>query len=599
MLKRKFDEMLSQGKGRQLLWLFGLCLALILLAVLVSKFVFRDGALVWQDVVAIFLSAGAFRGAGVHDVFRLMLALLGVFLFSALLVSVVKNIFDNISESVRKGRRYYRVHDHVLILGGGRHLSQMLRELSLQEDEHDVLVMTSQDVEQLRDKLQADTEDRKFTDKIIFYAGGLNNMEVLVHAHPEKAYRIYIIGEDDEPDHDSLSLDCLTILDEVCWGAERKIPCFLLMESATSMDIFNYSEHEITQEGSFLQVELVSNDEYNAECLFRQVKDGVPFIPTLRKQNAEWLHLVIVGTDQKALAVSATAAHICHFPDFTDGRRRHTQITFLAPGAGTLEQEFKAVHENIFSVKGLELDVDWNFREGNVFQEDVRRDLVSWLEAGQVVRVVFCQRNLENRAKCLIHLPREVYGHPNFASAIYLDSDSWFIHKAQETEMYGTIFTFGPAEENADPLFVERFAKGKRANHVYATHGHTDQGDVDAEWNALSRASRFSSVYSANGYDLRRRCFDFLNKDRRSVYEAEHRRWVMSELLMGFWPVTDEERKVLDSLQGKPDEFKEKADEYKRCFRHHLIREYVDETDRDLNRLFIDHIDYILGDNGE
>ena len=83
------------------------------------------------------------------------------------------------------------------------------------------------------------------------------------------------------------------------------------------------------------------------------------------------------------------------------------------------------------------------------------------------------------------------------------------------------------------------------------------------------------------------------------MYEAEHRRWVMSELLMGFWPVTDEERKVLDSLQGKPDEFKEKADEYKRCFRHHLIREYVDETDRDLNRLFIDHIDYILGENGE
>ena len=56
---------------------------------------------------------------------------------------------------------------------------------------------------------------------------------------------------------------------------------------------------------------------------------------------------------------------------------------------------------------------------------------------------------------------------------------------------------------------------------------------------------------------------------------------------------------MLDSLQGKPDEFKEKADEYKRCFRHHLIREYVDETDRDLNRLFIDHIDYILGENGE
>ena len=67
---------------------------MILLAVCITRFIFRDGTLVWQDVVAIFLSAGAFRGAGVHDMFRLLLALTGVFLFSALLVSVVKNIFE-------------------------------------------------------------------------------------------------------------------------------------------------------------------------------------------------------------------------------------------------------------------------------------------------------------------------------------------------------------------------------------------------------------------------------------------------------------------------------------------------------------------------
>jgi len=34
---------------------------------------------------------------------------------------------------------------------------------------------------------------------------------------------------------------------------------------------------------------------------------------------------------------------------------------------------------------------------------------------------------------------------------------------------------------------------------------------------------------------LRNLCFD-MNGDRMPIYEAEHRRWVMSELIMGFKP---------------------------------------------------------------
>lgn len=132
ILKRKIDLLLAKSNGAQLMWLLGLSVASLAIAIVVAQWVFDDGTIVWQDVVAVFLDPGCFGGAGAHDWFRLILALLSVFLFSALLVSVFTNLFENIREAAQVGERRYALRGHVLILGHCAQLPVMVRALNTQ-----------------------------------------------------------------------------------------------------------------------------------------------------------------------------------------------------------------------------------------------------------------------------------------------------------------------------------------------------------------------------------------------------------------------------------------------------------------------------------
>jgi len=149
-MKRWLDRLLSKGKGIQLLWLLGLSMVVIGLALFMSCLLFED--IPWQQTVAVFLDPGCFGNADYLDsssyvnanygaeALRLLLALFSLVVLSGLLVSTFTNVVENISESVRTGRRRYKFTDHVLIIGGGKQLEPMLAALA--EDSRQVVVMS-------------------------------------------------------------------------------------------------------------------------------------------------------------------------------------------------------------------------------------------------------------------------------------------------------------------------------------------------------------------------------------------------------------------------------------------------------------------------
>ena len=73
---------------------------------------------------------------------------------------------------------------------------------------------------------------------------------------------------------------------------------------------------------------------------------------------------------------------------------------------------------------------------------------------------------------------------------------------------------------------------------------------------------------------LRKRCYD-LDGDRTSIYEAEHRRWMMSVLLMGY-------------SAGKTTD--------KKYFVHNDIVPFDELTveEKNKDKILIDQLDYIL-----
>ena len=159
-LHRKIDGLLSEGRGMQLIWLVIILVVSFLVFWGISEFIFRDGFFQWQDIVALYLDPGVFAGAGRHDLFRLFITLFGAFFFAAMLISVVSNIFENISDSYKKGETRYRFENHILILGANHMLIGMLAKLRERFREDDayreihIVIMTTQPVEALRDRLK-------------------------------------------------------------------------------------------------------------------------------------------------------------------------------------------------------------------------------------------------------------------------------------------------------------------------------------------------------------------------------------------------------------------------------------------------------------
>ena len=545
MLKRRFDKMLTHGMGSQLL-------LLVVAVILFYGFFMLIAAILgwnysWQDILALFLDPGGFGGAGEHDWFRLIVTMVGILLFSTLLISVFNNIFDNISESAKTGVMRYRVKDHILIFGSDSHLIPMLDALYEEKGRQTIVVMTESDVEQLSAEIDAHFIDEKFMNRIVFYRGNWDTMEDILTARPQYAERIYIIGEPDETDHDSKNIRCYNQLKTICEKAKDNIKCFMMMESGSTIDMFMKEDKSLSTDK--LKIDIVNTREYAAE----QVLAWTNFLPVIKSDDPRYSHFVILGTGAMAKAVAFTVAHISHYPHL-NGALRHTRISVFDHGikewmdnlVASRPKLFELSHYTYIAADGTVeehqpkediLDIEWDFIDQRDASPLARQMLEQWASDrdNQYLRIAICHANQTERIATLLHLPEIIYDkdHPS-PICIYLEQGGETALRAMETGNYGIIKTFGPARGSLnDPLFNLRSQRGIQINAVYVV-GQAGLQDFNYEkaWYEAKESDKFASTYCRNALNFRWANFDPLG-NREPLYEAEHRRWMMSKLLMG------------------------------------------------------------------
>lgn len=563
-VKRKIDLLLAKSNGAQLLWLLILSALCLSLALFVSYYVFGDGKVPWQDVVAIFLDPGCFGGPGEHDFFRLSLALLSVFLFSALLVSVFTNLFENIREAAQSGNRRYRLRDPVIILGYCPQVPAMLAAIRARNRLSPIVI-----VDEEKPELEGD---------FIFYKAARDSMADLRGIVARYAEEIYVMGDPEDPAHDEKNLRAMEILRKLCVYAPRDIYCYVTLADYTTTEVIQYSRQKPVE--SRLLVDTVNVYEYEAEQLLLgflnpfnedeqknkeeqenkvEQEKRAPFLPVLHSGDKRRLHLLIIGTGRMAQAVAYTAAHLCHYPNFAECGAR-TLITFVGEDMRGWQRHLQASrpalfamsHQTFVSADGTTettplsgrdiLDVEWQFVDAAASSPLVREMMLP--DADTVLRVVVCHAETQRNIATALHLPRQVY--ETSPVAVYAPQGSAVLEQAKETGMYGDLVRFGQGgEEMLDPLFVRRAERGKRVNLVYH-RAYVDGNCWNEElaWRGISEADKYSSIYCGNAMLLRRDCIALptnplpflLPEEYRQGMEMEHRRWMMSELLMGFAP---------------------------------------------------------------
>ena len=607
MIRRRMDRILAQGEGKQLAWLVGIVLVLYGIFCLVG----RIWGLDWTDILTLYLDPGNFPiDHKANDFFSLIVTLSGILILSALMISVFSNVFSNIAEAYRKGERRYRFSGHVLILGGGHPLADMLKALQKHPDfvDKDIVVMTSSDVEALRATMETALDDAAFCRRITWYRGKRDNREDLLGARAFLARCIYLIGEDDEAAHDSLNVGAMDLLRDICGGEGSAIPCYITLEMRSSQDVFQF----LPKEGdSRLRVEIVNTSDYLAE----QLLVDTPFLPV--PGAGQHLHIVIAGSGRTARSFAAVAAQVCHFPDFAQSRCR-TLISFIDSDIRKEMDDFVANRQGLFDLShyayvspagredhapkdafGDFLDLEWEFIDSHLSSPFVREQLETWAaDPAQKLVVAICPEDAATALSAALHLPKAVLK-ANIPVAVYQKGRAELLDKAVATGMFGQIRCYGDAMPETDALLLRRSERGQRVNYLYdLEYGNPPAASAAEAWAGLSFAHQLSSIASANSIPMKLRAFG-LEPTRASVdaldaealealSEVEHRRWMTTVLLAGYRAAPKCER----SDRSRFKELKNKE------FIHLDIAPYDElahEADKD--RLIVQNIPYIM--NGE
>ena len=608
-LWRKFrqavDRAIYEGRFKQFIWLGGILVVSFVVMLFIAKIAHfdpqhphqlvltpeqaADSAYVAENpttairVIELMLDPGSFTGGHKYGQWglQLFIVLVGATLFTSFLIGAIGNLLNRRIESLTKGQYTYDFEDHVLILGSSSILVSLVEQLG--GISQDVVILTERDPELVREALIAskNTKVKKHT-YVIF--GKRTDKASLKNLRVSKASRIYIIGEDDEKQHDGLNLECWQCVKEMSTGGPTRKDCYLVIDRLTTRSIFSYRNESCST--SDFRLNIVCAVENMAQGVLVSRKAGKITYPAIDRDGITVdsdinVHMIIVGMTQVGYAMATTAAHICHFPNFAT-KKKKTKITFIQKNIKEELDYWMGRYDSLMDLSYAEclswddsgklhvkkmypkqeynnpflsddkgfLDVEWEFIDAGVEDMNVReyiRRCVAEDGKSEYLSFAFCAHEAEDNVAASLFLPKEVFAKKDIPVFVYQPLTKWVLATANKASRYSNLYPFGIRKDSFDPE-QERILWAKRINYIYKKNGVYDSMGTDEELDAiwydstLHYAKQQSNVYAANSVPVKFRSIG-LNPEERSTItrdeveilaEVEHNRWNVERLLIGY-----------------------------------------------------------------
>lgn len=577
---KRFDRDFYKSKGFQFLWLLGFFAVCWLFSMLVGEI---GGVRPWR-VMELLLDPGCFAGSEDEKCsvwIQLAITFIGAVCFTSFLINAIGNWLDRRVEAFRQGHVIYEFDDHILILGAGSMLLNLLKSLTAQSEnaDRDIVVQTSGDVESIRSLISSEIPEKQAQNIYVVY-GRRSHRESLMKLDAFETKAIYILGEEDEPIHDATSLECLALLRDICNRAKRAIDCYITLERMSSVQHFYYRADSgstdklhisvINELENAAQRVLVSR-EYGKDKLYPALdRNGI------HAESITGVHLVIAGMSQMAYALAATAAHICHFPNFrTNGVR--TRITFIKEDIRKEMDFFLGRYQSLMELsyyrytnlnnpqenkehfpdkqylhpqedrKGF-LDIEWEFIDGGIESEGARKYLEQCCEnegKTEYLTIAICGNDPETNVAASMYLPHCIYDKaiPVF---VYQPGSGEVLRSAKQTDRYSNLYPFDMKSDSYDKRYDRRITSARRIAYLYtlANNGKKFENMPSEEtlkkmWFDTQYAFQQSNLYAANSIPTKLRSIEItggrLSQEQvETLSETEHNRWNTERLLVGF-----------------------------------------------------------------
>lgn len=609
---RWFDRSFSSGWGRQVIFLGSILLVLLLVGT-VALILFPDNAVDSKEpyvrALELILDPGSF-GDSDDEPFslfvQLLIALAGAVVFTAMIITVLGNIVSNRIENYKKGRVRYKFDDHVLVLGANSMLMNMLREF-IQTGVHEnrkIVVLTTQDTEKLHDRVLSDIPELDEMLDVTWLNGSRINEQTLTNVQVDEAYSIYILGEDNEIDHDSINLECWRLVKSAYKDVRRAVQCYLVVDRVSTYHVLQFGKKEkdtwlylniINSLENWAQRVLVSREYITGDpCVSNKEKNRFPAIDRdgIHKDSDKSVRFVIYGMTQMSYAMASTVAHIAHFPNFKDGKNR-TKICFISPDIREEMDFFLGHYDNLFRLSHADyirwdeegeimrrpirrpsrkygdfLDIEWEFVDGSIESDNVRSLLEKWAaNEKEYLSIALCENKTDANVAASLYLPAAIYEGNMVPVFVYQPLSGEVLKFAHGTPRYDNVYPFGMKDECYDPLFRKRIIKAKRVNYLYQLENDEIKYErmapaavLEDYWNKRAEyIYKLSNLYAANSIPIKLRSIGIdpdnvdddtvlTQEDIAVLAELEHNRWNMERLLLGMQPVSIAKRDEINQM---------------------------------------------------
>ena len=544
-----------------------------------------------RHIINPFLNHGDFSFA------KSLVSLVGTFLLSGVLVSMLVNFINQRAERWEKGElRYsFRFWDYCIVIGGHDSVPSLVKQLV---NKHKiVIVLTNRDVPSFRREVESCIEEQ-LKERVIFYHGYRYSEEDLKHLHMtrDNLKAIYVLGEsrvhgEEETSHDTLNMTCLDIINNLRGDGKERIDCYVFFEHQTTSVIFQkfadnkkyYSLNFIPYNFYELQAQkAIGWNNYLKQKKIQEKKQEKPlrldrFGTDVVKEDKH-VHLVIIGMSKMGQALGLEAIRVCHYPNYANAqmryeygdtdakqlmKRRRTKITFIDCNMKEILESFKCRYGRLLDeIQWIYVDYDYPIKSHSHPLKDDDQKIVPDIELefvngriqsekvinhikeinndiSAVLTIASCLSKSNLSIASILCLPKEVLEKAEIM--IYQPDSKKLVESIVVKENSDNVRAFGEISQSVDLDHIDALeTMAKRVNNVYLRKKVLAKNSKNGNSTEKMKLSDFSEEemvkYERDNIDLCKSVWTV--KEQYEIEEwkmTESRRWANRYHASAIW----------------------------------------------------------------
>lgn len=598
-----FDRSFSRGLISQLAWLVGImCVVYIVLTSISYVGEMYSGSEGENnrllDILLVLIDPGS-GSESMSSILTIVCAILGLIIFSGMLISVISNVLERRVERYTKGEINYKISNHVVIIGFNKSIPSLIKQIlnNYKEANPYILMMCNRDIEKTRDWLHSQISN-EYKDNIIFMNGVRNTEDDIARLRLKHGVKeIFILGEEDEPDHDSINMDCVKKIAKKL-NDERvssKIKCYVQLDSYIMFSALQKDEIDKIIKEKLIFHPFNFNEIWAQKALAtipdKEYKslDGTG----ITKNSDKHVHFIIIGMNSLGWSLAVNAAHLLHFPNFKAGDFNTCSTITIIDGEATLKgKEFRSRYRNLFNLARWRevfefqcmdrdkywidpladeksdspfkhlgpvnfMDIQWEFIKGNAFDKNIQ-DYVEYIasQKNAITTIALCEERSDTNSSICMSLTEATRFGANEILVRQNESDI-VVKTLKKASGFENIRAFGMMNEcYKENLISDKYGKLINASYSGCTFDGSEEDNykIESEWNKESCTSldKWSSIYCANMLFYKLRSLGLntsTNLSKKEIDNAtseknhdiiqliEHNRWNTERLLLGMRPL--------------------------------------------------------------